>query len=81
MTSKQLSKEEKIKLLREEFQRMDLNGDRAIKYDELLLHLNRQNVKLISKVRSTKPWRLKFTCTLTNPAMARSRKMSLLESG
>ena len=46
MPSNQLSREEKIKLLREEFQKMDLNGDRAIKYDELLLHLNRQNVNI-----------------------------------
>ena len=51
MAAKQLSKEEKIKLLREEFQKMDLNGDRAIKYDELLLHLNRQNVKMTRKVK------------------------------
>jgi Ca2+-binding EF-hand superfamily protein len=30
--------------LKDEFRKMDMNGDRSIKYDELLLHLNQKNV-------------------------------------
>lgn len=50
-SGKLLNKDQKIHLLRDEFRRMDLNGDNAIMYDELLLHLNRQNVSRLNIIR------------------------------
>ena len=44
MSVKPLSREEKIKALKQEFKLMDTNNDNQVTYDEFIYHLDNKNV-------------------------------------